>query len=97
MTIFKNFKNQSLRFMIRIKTLRYFRVRSSALECKTKIAHNKMDKKRLRVALKVLGKLQFPETEQFMEEVMEQIRSEYAKRYCIKLNSLGYNIYLRVI
>ena len=56
-----------------------------------------MDKKRLRVALKVLGKLQFPETEQFMEEVMEQIRSEYAKRYCIKLNSLGYNIYLRVI
>ena len=23
--------------------------------------------------------------------------SEYAKRYCIKLNSLGYNIYLHVI
>ena len=52
MTIFRNFKNQSQRFMIRIKTLRYFRVRFSALESKTKIAHNKMDKKRLRVALK---------------------------------------------
>ena len=34
MTIFRNFKNQSQRFTIGIKTLRYFRVRSSALESK---------------------------------------------------------------
>ena len=88
-----------------------------------------MDKKRLRVALKVLDeiKVQFLETKQFIEECIEQeclkenisaeeviffynsrskelaqkkhflFCSEYVKRYCIKLNSLGYNIYLRVI
>ena len=88
-----------------------------------------MDKKRLRVALKVLDeiKVQFLETKQFIEECIEQeclkenisaeeviffynsgskelaqkkhflFCSEYVKRYCIKLNSLVYNIYLRVI
>ena len=103
-----------------MKTLRYFGLRFSALESKTKNTHNKMDKKRLRVALKVLDevKVQFPETEQFIECIEQEcvkeniynsrskelaqkkhflFCSEYVMRYCIILNLLGYNIYLRVI
>ena len=77
----KGLKNQSQRFMtisgqscIEIKTLRYFRVRSSALESKSKNTRNKMDKRRPRVALKVLGamKEQFPDTKQFIEDLIDE-------------------------
>ena len=49
-------------------------MRSSALESKTKNTHNKLDKRRLRVALKVLDevKVKFPETIQFIEGCIEQ-------------------------
>ena len=78
MTIFWNFKNQSQRFVTiftnfinqgvnnqsKIKTVRYFGLRSSALESKTQHTTAKMDKQRIRIAAKVLDevKVQFPET-----------------------------------
>ena len=45
---------------------------SSALESKTKNTHNKMDKRQLRVALKVMGavKEQFPDTKKFIEDYL---------------------------
>ena len=48
-------------------------LRSSALKSKTK-SNNKMDKRRLKMTLKVLDevKFQFRETKQFMEECIEQ-------------------------
>ena len=54
--------------------MRLFGLRSSALESKTKNTHNKLDKQRLRVALKVLDevKVKFPETIQFIEGCIEQ-------------------------
>ena len=54
--------------------MRLFGLRSSALESKTKNTHNKLDKRRLRVALKVLDevKVKFPETIQFIEGCIEQ-------------------------
>ena len=57
-----------------IKTLRYFGLRSSALESKKKNTHSKMDKRRLRVALKVLDevRVQFLDTKQFIEDSIEQ-------------------------
>ena len=53
-------------------------MRSSALESKTKNTHSKMDKRRLRVALKVLDtvKVHFPDTKQFIEDSIDQ---EYLK------------------
>ena len=50
---------------------------SVLVESKTKTkthTHNKMDKQRLRVALKVLDevKVQFPEAKQFIEDAIEQ-------------------------
>ena len=48
-------------------------MRSSALESKSKNAHvTKMDKRQLRVALRVLGavKEQFPNTKQFIEDLI---------------------------
>ena len=81
MTIFRIFKNQSQRFMIifrnfinqdvtnhsKIKMLRYFGLKSSALASKT-IA--KVDKRRLKITSKVLHevKAQFLETKKFIEE-----------------------------
>ena len=87
-----------------------------------------MDKKRLKITLKVLGgvKEHFPDTKNFIEDMMEQqcqkkkisveeviflqvqkqkvssekhflFFSEYVKRYFVKLNSIGYNIYLLAI
>ena len=83
-----------------------------------------MDKRRLKVALKVLEKVKtkYVETKDLIEDECQRekisveeviffqvqkqrvspekhflFRSEYVKRYFIKLNSLGYNIYLRVI
>ena len=53
--------------------LRYFGVRSSALESKSKNTHlTKMDKRQLRDALRVLGavKEQFPDTKQFIEDLI---------------------------
>ena len=49
-------------------------MRSSALENKTKNTHNKMDKRRLRVALKVLDevRIHFPDTKQFIEDSIDQ-------------------------
>ena len=64
--------------------LRYFGVRSSALESKSKNnTHNKMDKKRLRVALKVLDavKTQFPDTKQYIEDLIDE--------ECLKKNICG--------
>ena len=55
--------------------LRYFGVRSSALERKTRNKHvRKMDKRRLRVALKVLDavKEQFSHTKQFTEGLIDE-------------------------
>ena len=52
-------------------------MRSSALESNNKATsntHNKMDKRRLRVAFKVLDavKTQFPDTKQFIEDSIDQ-------------------------
>ena len=60
--------------------MRYFGLRSSALESKTKNTLNKMDKQRLRVALKVLDefRVRFPDTKQFIED--------YIKQECLKEN-----------
>ena len=55
--------------------LRFFERRSSSLlESKTKNTHNKMDKRRMRVALKILDtvKTQFPDTKQFIEDSIDQ-------------------------
>ena len=53
-------------------------MRSSALEKIKKHTRKTMDKKRLRVALKVLGavKEQFPDTKGFIEELIDE---EYQK------------------
>ena len=47
---------------------------SSALKSKTKNTHNKTDKRRQRVALKVLGALkeQFPDTKKFIEDLIAE-------------------------
>ena len=73
--ILKN--NQGVTNNNKIKTLRYFGLRSSAPASK---ANNKMDKQRLRITLKVLNevKAQFPETKEFIEERL--------KRKCFKEN-----------
>ena len=58
--------------------LRYFRVRSSALESdkkKTKSnTHNKLNQQRLRVAFKVLDevRIRFHDTKQFIEDFIDQ-------------------------
>ena len=59
--------------------LRYFEVRSRALESNNKTTsnthtHNKMDKRRLIVVLKVLDavKTQFPDTKQFIEDLIDE-------------------------
>ena len=57
---------------------------SVLVESKTKThTHNKMDKQRLRVALKVLDevKVQLPEAKQFIEDAIEQ--------ECLKENISG--------
>ena len=48
-------------------------MRSSALESKTKNTYNKMDKRRLRLALKVLDevRVRFLDTKQFIEDCIE--------------------------
>ena len=58
---------------IKIKTLKYFGLRSSALASKTK-NNNKIDKRRLKITLKVLNeiKVQFPKTKEFIEERLKQ-------------------------
>ena len=64
MTIFRNFKNnQRVANHSKIKSLRYFGLRSSALE-------QKMEKRRIRKTMKVLDevKVQFPETAKFIDE-----------------------------
>ena len=156
MTIFRNFKNQLQRFITifgnvinqgitnrsKIKTLRYFRLRSSTLESKTQHII-KMNKRRIKFVTKILDEVkdQFPETKEFIDEHQEQGCSKenismeeviflftclhakiqhrktffifvllgfktetfsqhltkYVKRYSMKLNSLGHEIYLRVI
>ena len=56
-------------------------MRSSALlKSKTKNTHNKMDKRQMRVVLKILDavKTQFPDTKQFIEDSIDQ--------HCLKEN-----------
>ena len=57
-----------------MKTLRYFRVKSSALEKIKKHTCNTVDKKRLRVALKVLGKVkeENPDTKRSIEGLIDE-------------------------
>ena len=66
-----------------------------------------MDKKRLKVALVVLNavKTKYPETKQFIDSSKSKklaqrkhflFCSKYVKS-CIRLNSFGFNIYLRVV
>ena len=87
MTIFRNFKNQLQRFITifgnvinqgitnrsKIKTLRYFRLRSSTLESKTQHII-KMNKRRIKFVTKILDEVkdQFPETKEFIDEHQEQ-------------------------
>ena len=54
--------------------LRYFRVRSSALEKIKTHTRNTMDKKRLRVTLKVFEavKEQFPDTKKFIKDLIDE-------------------------
>ena len=54
--------------------LRYFSVRSSELENIKKNTRDAMGKKRLRVALKVLGtvKEEFPDTKKFIEVLIDE-------------------------
>ena len=57
-----------------IKTLRYFRVMSSALEKIKKHTRFKKDEKRFRVALKVLGRVKeaFPDTKPFIQDLIDE-------------------------
>ena len=54
--------------------LRYFELRSSALESKAQHTTTKMDKRTIKIAIKVLDevKAQFPETKEFIEDRLEQ-------------------------
>ena len=72
MTIFINFMNQGVTSHSKIKKLKCFRLRSSALARNT--THKAMDKQRLKVISRVLEevKLNFPETMQFTEDRLEQ-------------------------
>ena len=79
MTIFRNFKEQSQRLTILvscidIKTLRCSRGASSALEKKSKLTRTTVDKKKLRISLKVSEavKERFPDTKNFIDDMMEE-------------------------
>ena len=88
MTIFRNFVNQSHRFMAifsnlinqgvtshsKIKTFRYFKLRSSALAKTRSTTHTReYGLKRIKVAMKVLeeSKNEFPETAKFIDDRLE--------------------------
>ena len=74
MTIFINFIYQGVTNHSKIRMLRYFELRSSALESKTQHTTTKMDKRTIKIAIKVLDevKAQFPETKEFIEDRLEQ-------------------------
>ena len=67
--------------MYQNKNTRYFKARTSTLENMKKHTRNTMDKKRLRVALKVLEavKTEYLETKLFIENFMDEERQK--KKY----------------
>ena len=72
MTIVRNFIKQGVANCSKIKAI--FRLRSSALENTIQHTATKMDKRRIKMVIKVLEevKAQFPETKEFIDERVEQ-------------------------
>ena len=60
--------------MYQNKNTRYFKARTSTLENMKKHTRNTMDKKRLRVALKVLERVKkkFPDTKKFVADLIDE-------------------------
>ena len=74
MTIFSNLSNQGATSYSKIKTLRYFRLRSGAHQQETQRTPANMDKKRIRIAITVLKEIknEFLETADFIDDRLEQ-------------------------
>ena len=87
MAIFSSFKSHSFMYYdcilwffisnhsiyVRIKTIRYFGLRSGALANKNR-SNSKIEKRKLTITLKVLdeAKVQFSQTKEFIEKCLEQ-------------------------
>ena len=87
MTIFSNFINQGVTSHSKIKTLRYFRMRSSALA--RNATHDRMKpiwtNEKLKIISRILEdvKSNFPETIQFIDYTIHSIHSR-ARMFKIK-------------
>ena len=74
MTIFSNFFNPGITSHSKTKALRYFRLKSSAHEQETQHTPEAMDKKRIKITIKLLEEIknQFPETAEFIDDRLQQ-------------------------